>query len=154
MRWAKNYRKGAKMVIKKGDRFECIKTVKMGGSGEEAYTRGHIYISEQDGCVTDNQGSVGHTGSKYFWREHFRRVKGVSTEPVPDAVNHPPHYTQGKVESIDAIESALGVPGFEGFLAGNVMKYIHRYRHKNGVVDLKKAKWYLERLISTLETKE
>lgn len=142
------------MEIKKGDRFVCIKTVIMDGNGEEAYTRGGIYVSEQDGCVTDNGGFVGHTGDKYFWREHFRRMGGVSIKPVADAVNHPPHYTQGKVESIDAIESALGEEGFKGFLAGNVMKYIHRYRHKNGVEDLKKAKWYLERLISTLETNE
>src|SRR5690606_10959106 len=109
---------------------------------------------ELDGCVTDNQGFVGHTGDKYFWREHFRRVKDVSTKPVADPVNHPPHYTQGKVESIDAIESALGEEGFKGFLAGNAMKYIHRYRHKNGLEDLKKARWYMDRLIKTLETKE
>lgn len=142
------------MEIKKGDRFECIKTVIMEGSGEEAYTRGNIYVSEQNGCLTDNQGSVWHTDGKYSWREHFRRVKDVSTKPVADPVNHPPHYTQGKVESIDAIESALGEEGFKGFLAGNAMKYIHRYRHKNGIEDLKKAKWYLNRLIDTIEGNE
>jgi len=142
------------MEIKKGDRFECIKTVIMDPSGEEAYTQGKIYVSELDGCVTDNQGWGGHAGGKYFWREHFRRVKDVSTKPVADPVNHPPHYTQGKVESIDAIESALGEEGFKGFLAGNAMKYIHRYRHKNGLEDLKKARWYMDRLIKTLETKE
>lgn len=142
------------MEIKQGDRFECIKTVIRRVNGEEAYTRGNIYVSERDGCVTDNDGFEENTGDKYFWREHFRRVKDVSTKPVADAVNHPPHYTQGKIESIDSIESALGEEGFKGFLAGNAMKYIHRYRHKNGVEDLKKANWYLNRLIKTLETKE
>jgi hypothetical protein len=60
----------------------------------------------------------------------------------PDVVNHPPHYTFGKIEVIDVIEGlALG------FHAGNVVKYVARYKHKNGVEDLKKAAWYLNRLI-------
>lgn len=63
-----------------------------------------------------------------------------------DAVNHPAHYTQGGVECIDAIEAATG-DGFAGYLAGNVIKYVYRYRFKGGVEDLRKARWYLDRLI-------
>lgn len=65
-------------------------------------------------------------------------------------VNHPSHYTNGKIEVIDFIEDNLG-EGFEYYLVGNIMKYLCRYRYKNGVEDLKKAKWYLEKLIEVKE---
>jgi|TARA_R110000744_G_scaffold354936_2_gene461392 hypothetical protein len=64
-----------------------------------------------------------------------------------DMVNHPPHYNQYGVECIDALRAATG-EGFEYYLQGNVMKYLWRYRYKNGVEDLKKANWYLELLIA------
>lgn len=59
-----------------------------------------------------------------------------------DAVSHPGHYTEGAVECIDAIRSALG-DGFVPYCVGNVMKYVWRYRMKGGVEDLKKAMAYL-----------
>jgi hypothetical protein len=65
---------------------------------------------------------------------------------MTDSVNHPSHYNQGSLEVIDAIE------GLQlGFHAGNVVKYVARYKFKNGLEDLKKAKWYLDRLIQTEE---
>jgi|TARA_R100001079_G_C4406642_1_gene133754 hypothetical protein len=64
-----------------------------------------------------------------------------------DMVNKPPHYNNGDIETIDAIQSALG-DGFEFYLQGNILKYIWRYRHKNNVEDLKKAQWYLNKLIN------
>jgi len=60
----------------------------------------------------------------------------------PDLVNHPPHYKSGGIETIDFIEAKK-----LGFHAGNVIKYISRYQHKGGVEDLRKAAWYLNRLI-------
>lgn len=68
-----------------------------------------------------------------------------------DVINHPSHYTHGSFEVIDVIEDNLTFEGLEGFLKGNVMKYVMRYPHKNGVEDLKKARWYLDRLIDELE---
>ena len=65
---------------------------------------------------------------------------------MDDFVNSPPHYTKGAIETIEAIESALG-KGFEFYLQGNIMKYIWRYTHKNQIEDLKKAQWYLSKLI-------
>lgn len=71
-----------------------------------------------------------------------------------DVVNKPKHYTLGKVECIDAIESAtLGLDGFEGALVFQVIKYIWRWKQKNGVEDLKKCRWYLDRLIAHTEKK-
>jgi glutamate mutase epsilon subunit len=61
---------------------------------------------------------------------------------IDDPVNSPKHYTQGDMEVITAIEG-LGLD----YHQGNVLKYIARYRHKNGMEDLLKAKWYVDRLI-------
>ena len=73
---------------------------------------------------------------------------------VLDQIN-PPHYKAGKVECIDALESAtIGKHGIEAVCVANVIKYLWRYEAKGGVQDVKKAKWYLERLISHLEKKE
>ena len=63
-----------------------------------------------------------------------------------DNVNSPPHYNKNSIECIDAIASATD-NGFEYYLQGNIIKYLWRYRYKNGVEDLKKAEWYLKKLI-------
>ena len=65
-------------------------------------------------------------------------------------VDHPPHYNQSGVECIDAIMAATD-EGFEYYLQGNIIKYLWRYRYKNGVEDLKKAQWYLNKLINVKE---
>ena len=64
-------------------------------------------------------------------------------------VDKPPHYNQGGIEAIDYIKQQLG-DGFVEYCEGNVMKYLHRWRYKNGIEDLKKAEWYLERMIEKL----
>jgi hypothetical protein len=72
-------------------------------------------------------------------------------KPENDAVSHPPHY-QGKVECIDAIEAALGDDGFVAHCRGTAMKYLYRAGRKGEAVeDLRKAAWYLDRAIKTLE---
>jgi hypothetical protein len=63
-----------------------------------------------------------------------------------DMVNSPPHYNQAGIECINAIEAATS-DGYEYYLQGNIIKYLWRYRYKNGVEDLKKAQWYLGKLI-------
>lgn len=67
-----------------------------------------------------------------------------------DAVNRPAHYTAGKVEVIEYIEDKLTPEQLEGYYVGNVLKYVSRYRHKGGAEDLRKAAWYLDRLINKL----
>jgi len=74
-------------------------------------------------------------------------------EVRPDNVNHPPHYNQAGIECLDAIAAATG-DGFEHYLQGNILKYLWRYRYKNGLEDLKKAQWYLNKLIATKEEKK
>lgn len=67
-----------------------------------------------------------------------------------DNIN-PSHYTQGGIETIDYLEAKLSDDEFNGFLKGNVLKYVSREAQKNGVEDLKKAKWYLNKLIEKRE---
>lgn len=68
-----------------------------------------------------------------------------------DSVNHPSHYTQGSIETIDYMESCLSPEEFCGGCKMNVLKYVSREKHKNGLEDLKKARWYLDCLIGYLE---
>lgn len=67
-----------------------------------------------------------------------------------DMVNKPPHYNATEIECIEAIAAATG-DGFEYYLQGNIIKYLWRYRYKNGTEDLNKAKWYLNKLITEVE---
>lgn len=70
----------------------------------------------------------------------------------PDMVNHPKHYTQGGIECIDALKAAtVGKHGIEAVCVANVIKYLWRYEEKNGIEDVRKAKWYIERLLRELE---
>ena len=72
---------------------------------------------------------------------------------MEDMVNSPSHYADGKIECIEAIEEATkGLQGMEAVCTANVMKYIWRWKKKNGIEDLKKARWYLNRLIDDLES--
>tara|TARA_R110000868_G_scaffold55541_9_gene172739 strand:+ start:600 stop:878 length:279 start_codon:yes stop_codon:yes gene_type:complete len=69
-----------------------------------------------------------------------------------DLVNHPPHYTHSDIECIDAIRAALGTEmNFMCYCQGTAIKYLWRYRHKGGAEDLKKASWYLDRMIKSFD---
>ncbi len=71
---------------------------------------------------------------------------------MADMVNRPPHYTAGKVECIDAIESATNrLQGLEAVCTANIIKYVWRWKFKNGVEDLQKAEWYLQKLIEKVK---
>jgi hypothetical protein len=82
-----------------------------------------------------------------------KQVEGAGDSEC-DNVNHPKHYASASngIECIDAIEAATErLLGLEAVCTGNVLKYIWRWKDKNGVEDLKKAKWYLEKLIKEAE---
>lgn len=75
-----------------------------------------------------------------------------SKEPDTDMVNHPSHYTQGGIECIDALKAAtVSKTGIEAVCTANAIKYLWRYEEKNGIEDVKKARWYIDRLIKELE---
>ena len=68
-------------------------------------------------------------------------------------VSHPPHYkSKTGLEAIDVIEAFTDdLKGIEATDTGNILKYMCRWKNKNGLQDLKKAKWYLDHLIEHLE---
>lgn len=72
---------------------------------------------------------------------------------MSDNVNHPAHYTAGQIEVIDLIENVVGTmtDPVAAFLTGQVLKYVCRWDKKGGAEDLKKAEWYLKRLIRKTE---
>lgn len=82
-------------------------------------------------------------------------LKSSSEQVVHDNVNHPAHYTAGGIECIDAIAAALTcqTDPMHAWLTGQVLKYMWRWPLKNGLEDLKKARFYLDRLIADMERK-
>jgi hypothetical protein len=71
-----------------------------------------------------------------------------------DAVNSPSHYNQGGIEAIEGIEASMAPEAYAGYLKGSVMKYLWRYEKKaKPIEDLKKARWFLDRLIGLRERK-
>ena len=76
-------------------------------------------------------------------------------QEIKNNVDHPKHYTNGKYECIDIIEDVTkDLTGLEAVCTANVIKYMWRWKLKNGVEDLKKARWYLNKLIDNTEIKE
>lgn len=68
---------------------------------------------------------------------------------MQDQVNHPKHYTQGGIECIDALEAATSkLSGIEAVCTANAIKYLWRWKEKNGVQDLEKSIWYTNKLIA------
>lgn len=83
---------------------------------------------------------------------HWVPIKG--TAPPRDDVNHPFHYETGKFECIDVMEETQGVDAVLDFCICNAFKYLYRHRKKNGIEDIKKARWYLDKFIEIFERSE
>lgn len=101
------------------------------------------------GCLHKGQGCIPDTG--YLCMHWECDPKMISDSKGIDPVNHPSHYTQGRIECIDCIRASMSKDGFEDYCKGNVIKYLHRWRFKGGVQDLKKASVYLNWLIESAE---
>lgn len=78
---------------------------------------------------------------------------GCEMENKTDMVNHPAHYTAGGIECIDAIAAALTAQKdpMAAWLTGQCLKYLWRWPLKNGLEDLQKTRFYLDRLIKLEE---
>ena len=86
---------------------------------------------------------------KDYLQEQMERYNEVS-----DNIN-PNHYRQGEIECIDAIKAAtINKTGIEAVCTANAIKYLWRYESKNGLEDVRKAQWYINRLVSELEKKQ
>lgn len=72
-------------------------------------------------------------------------------DPTADFVNHPPHYNNSGIECIEAIYHALGEEGFIKYCQGNAMKYLWRFQYKGKPEeDLRKAKWYISKIVEII----
>ena len=79
----------------------------------------------------------------------------TQTNDTPfDNVNRPAHYNTGKYESIDVMVETQGIDAVKNFCICNAFKYIYRHRFKNGIEDIKKAIWYLNKYVELEESNE
>lgn len=91
------------------------------------------------------------TGKLFHPSDYAIKEPGISTSSLQDPVNKPDHYNVGAIEAIEAIKASMPEVEFRGYLKGNLMKYVWRYDYKGKPVeDLRKARWYLDRLIKEL----
>lgn len=82
----------------------------------------------------------------------LRKLQEEMCEPK-DNIN-PSHYKQGGIETFDYIKAKLTKEQLEGYLTGNMQKYLSRYQYKNGVEDIRKMMWYGSELIKLLEERK
>ena len=97
---------------------------------------------------------------EYSKEQHAAARQQLGLEPASvsdktDMVNHPPHYqSDNGIECIDAIRAQMTEDQFAAYCQGNIVKYLWRWRQKAGVESLKKARWYLDRMIGELESNQ
>ena len=105
-------------------------------------------LSSKDFPCSDCKHCVGR-------REHFAPYytdkSPVNPPKIPDEINHPTRYAGGKYECIDVMTDVFGVDAVKSFCKLNAFKYLWREQNKNGVEDLKKCAWYLDKLIELSE---
>ena len=146
-------------MIKKGDKFKCIRDVLMDDDPTDiAYHAGNLYISEQDGCITDERRVKTHYWDEWRYTEEGNALKDyfvrVPKEAVPqeDMVNHPQHYKNNKYEAIDIMLDVFGKDKVADFCELNAFKYLWRADNKGtDIQDKKKAIWYLNKYIKLKE---
>ena len=132
-------------------------------TGEDVTVLGYkIFNSIRVVAFTTADGEFKMEYNRFFLENHKKKSvaplvqpKMIKYEPAVehktnDMVNHPTHYTGGKIECIDALESAVtDLNGIEAVCTANAIKYLWRWKHKNGKQDLQKAVWYINRLMSS-----
>ncbi|MBC2196289.1 DUF3310 domain-containing protein [Listeria booriae] len=101
-------------------------------------------------CIMLNDNVMAYAGYNFF-KKKYPHVT-IKKYKFADTVNNPNHYTAGGIETLDYIKAK--VPDYPSYAVGNIIKYITRYKHKNGIEDLKKAQFYLNDLITFLEGEE
>jgi len=118
-------------------------------AGKLHYWRGTIEIDEYELCAICDEIQAEHDKAVAAmnraagkWAKADAELRGDTT----DMVNHPPHYTGGEIECIDAIKAALTPDEFRGYCKGNALKYVWRERRKGHGEDIRKAAWYLDKI--------
>lgn len=141
-------------MIKKGDKFKCIRDVIMDNDPNDiAYYAGNIYISELNGCITDERRAKTHCWDECGYTEEGNTLKDYFVRvPKEDMVNHPQHYKNNKYEAIDIMLDVFGKDKVADFCELNAFKYLWRADNKGtDIQDKKKAIWYLNKYIELKE---
>ncbi|WP_311775085.1 DUF3310 domain-containing protein [Listeria seeligeri] len=130
-----------------------------------------VYVEEEELCY----GTLPYAKAEYpnIPIEKYKAKKTETTDPVEkfqtawkgliksrlieftdasDNINNPAHYTSGGIETLDYIKAK--VADYPSYAVGNILKYVSRYEHKNGLEDLKKAQFYLNDLIKEMESED
>lgn len=118
--------------------------------GEEYECNDYVYCGVNIGCTK----IIEREGCEFYIHENFFEVIDEENEDIEsdkDNIN-PQHYKNGTrgIETIDTIIELLSEEGFFNYCVGNIIKYVSRYEYKNGLEDLRKAKWYSEIIIKKL----
>jgi hypothetical protein len=102
-----------------------------------------------DSKINTEEYIVQQEEDKFTLENYFRGLVQMDfADDKEDRVNSPSHYTQGSIECIDAIAQVVkDLQGMEAMCTGNAIKYLWRWKHKNGIEDIKRAQWYLQRMI-------
>jgi hypothetical protein len=110
--------------------------------------------------ITDIRGQVHEFSNIEEYQRFIKRHPLLFIEPIPkdepvDNGNHPSHYADRKYEVIDVMQDTMQHEHLKGYLFGASFKYMMRWDKKeNPLQDLKKARWYLDRLIQTIEEEQ
>jgi hypothetical protein len=133
---------GGEMKYKVGDKVWVLCEVAMDHSHQSLYVDirhdGAVFEAKRSDCRPVEPTVIKDCLTT---ESNSPKIPDVSSDPI-----NPSHYKQGGIECIEAIKAATG-DGFIGYVWGNVLKYLWRWPKKGGVDDLKKARWYLDRLI-------
>lgn len=101
-----------------------------------------------------NKPAEDYKKASYYLNNLIMYINRVDNINVKDDVVKPNHYRIGKIEAIDILEDQLDDEELKGAYIGLILKYIFRCKYKNGLSDLEKAKYYLDRLNNTLNNKK
>lgn len=132
-----------------GKRFKSYKEmltaygIDCGKGADTRYRKGISYEDQVRGLKPVNSESL----EDIHGNSMPKTIKFVPFEDTDNDAINPNHYKSGNMECIDALAETLGSEGIKAFCKGNVIKYLWRYEKKNGVEDLRKAQWYLNKLI-------
>ena len=134
------------MQFKQGQTYVCTK------ANKPWWTEGKEYKVFTDGVcnelvIEDNTGAIFIEANA----ELFTKTEFKLKEETSDLIDNQPHYNNQGIEPIALMKANFSKEEFAGFLQGNVLKYMLRYKDKNGLEDLKKAKTYLTWLIEEEE---
>jgi hypothetical protein len=125
------YKVGDKIISKSNKQYTII-----------GKTKNNYYASKFGDSYAINDNDIDHGKTTQL------SLDTRESDLSKDNVNHPLHYTKGSYEVIDVITDVTrDMVGIDAVCVGNIIKYVARYKYKNGIEDLEKARWYLNRLI-------